>query len=80
MSSSDSVGDGRGMGPGRDDVPVSEDADLQRLGHLIGIGVPADALAFYGRWYQLETWLRERDHLRGAAGQVRHRLDCPSDR
>lgn len=30
--------------------------DLQRL---IDAGVPAPALAFYGRWWQLENWLRE---------------------
>jgi hypothetical protein len=30
-----------------------------RLDRLVRNGVPADALAFYGRWWQLETWLRE---------------------
>lgn len=31
-------------------------AELERL---VSIGVPSDALVFYGRWLQLETWLRE---------------------
>jgi len=34
-----------------------------RLDRLVRNGVPADALAFYGRWWQLETWLREAVYL-----------------
>ncbi len=36
---------------------------LARLERLVRNGVPADALAFYGRWWQLETWLREAIYL-----------------
>jgi hypothetical protein len=38
--------------------PAVED-DLARLERLVRNGVPADALAFYGRWWQFETWLRD---------------------
>jgi hypothetical protein len=39
---------------------MKEDEELAaRLDSLIGSGVPGVALAFYGRWWQLETWLRE---------------------
>ena len=38
---------------------MGEDADLDRLRRLVQSGVPADALAFYGRWFQFETWLRQ---------------------
>lgn len=37
-------------------VPTSE---LRELKRLVDAGVPAKALAFYGRWWQLENWLRE---------------------
>lgn len=36
--------------------PRSEPPELKRL---IDAGVPSAALAFYGRWWQLENWLRE---------------------
>lgn len=38
---------------------MTRDCHLYPLERLVRNGVPADALAFYGRWYQLETWLRE---------------------
>lgn len=31
----------------------------ERFARIIEAGVPAQALAFYGRWWQLENWLRE---------------------
>lgn len=47
------------------------DDALARLDRLVRNGVPADALAFYGRWWQLETWLREAVYLelRGRFGR-----------
>lgn len=32
---------------------------VPHLKQILGSRVPPDALAFYGRWWQLETWLRE---------------------
>ena len=32
---------------------------VPHLSRILGSGVPPDALAFFGRWWQLETWLRE---------------------
>ena len=33
--------------------------EIASLDRILGSGVPGEALAFYGRWWQLETWLRE---------------------
>lgn len=39
---------------------MTDDAELgPRLDRITGSGVPGQALAFFGRWWQLETWLRE---------------------
>jgi hypothetical protein len=38
---------------------VDATSDLGRLERSLASGVPADAVLFYGRWFQLETWLRE---------------------
>jgi hypothetical protein len=60
-------------------MPADEDLEIVR-GPLSG-GVPPAVLAAYGRWWQLETYLREvaytefraafginwKDHLRGGA-------------
>lgn len=60
---------------------VPEQPSIPHLGRMLGSGVPAEALAFYGRWWELETWLREvvyvelhakygrvwTEHLRGRA-------------
>ena len=35
----------------------------ERLERMVGAGVPVDALYLYGRWWQLETWLRELVYL-----------------
>lgn len=32
---------------------------IPSLQRVLGAGVPCEALAFFGRWWQLETWLRE---------------------
>ncbi len=33
--------------------------EVPRLAQILEAGVPPEALSFYGRWWQLETWLRE---------------------
>jgi hypothetical protein len=38
---------------------VTDDNRVPGLDRILGSGVPGDAIAFYGRWWQLETWLRE---------------------
>lgn len=32
---------------------------VSQLDRIVSAGVPAEALAFHGRWWQLESWLRE---------------------
>jgi hypothetical protein len=34
-------------------------SEIERLESILGTPAPVDALAFYGRWFQFETWLRE---------------------
>jgi hypothetical protein len=38
---------------------VNEQPSVPNLPRILSSGVPPQALAFYGRWWQLETWLRE---------------------
>jgi hypothetical protein len=38
---------------------VTHDDDLHALNRILGSGVPSEAIVFYGRWWQLESWLRE---------------------
>jgi Swt1-like HEPN len=38
---------------------VARPPTVPHLNEILGSRVPPDALAFYGRWWQLETWLRE---------------------
>ncbi len=38
---------------------VNQTLTIPRLREILDSGVPPEALAFYGRWWQLETWLRE---------------------
>jgi hypothetical protein len=38
---------------------MSEEDRVPGLDAMLGSGVPGEAIAFYGRWWQLETWLRE---------------------
>jgi Swt1-like HEPN len=33
--------------------------ELDKLEQIVASGVPAESLAFFGRWWQLERWLRE---------------------
>src|ERR1700730_16697566 len=33
--------------------------ELDKLDLIVSSGVPAEGLAFFGRWWQLERWLRE---------------------
>lgn len=40
-----------------------DDAHLMELARLLDAGVPFDAIAFYGRWWQLERWLRDMVYL-----------------
>jgi hypothetical protein len=41
----------------------SKSVGLASIEKALGRGVPAEAMAFYGRWWQLETWLRWLVHL-----------------
>ncbi|HZV72663.1 MAG TPA: Swt1 family HEPN domain-containing protein [Conexibacter sp.] len=36
-----------------------EQSSIPSVSRILGSGVPPEALACYGRWWQLETWLRE---------------------
>jgi hypothetical protein len=38
---------------------MAQEQPVPNLSRILNAGVPPDALAFYGRWWQLETWLRE---------------------
>ena len=38
---------------------MTDDERVPGLERILGSGVPGEAIAFYGRWWQLETWLRE---------------------
>jgi hypothetical protein len=38
---------------------MASQSQVERMELILGTGVPADSLAFYGRWFQFETWLRE---------------------
>lgn len=60
---------------------MQDEFSIPSIAGILGSGVPPEALAFYGRWWQLETWLREAiyvelrskygrtwtEHLRGRA-------------
>lgn len=39
--------------------PLAEPQIARALDAAIGMGMPPSSLALYGRWWQLETWLRE---------------------
>jgi hypothetical protein len=38
---------------------VEQEPGVPHLSRILACRVPPDAIAFYGRWWQLETWLRE---------------------
>ena len=38
---------------------MSDNERMRELERILGSGVPGEAIAFYGRWWQLETWLRD---------------------
>jgi hypothetical protein len=44
---------------GAHNSPIEPGENIPHLARLIDAGVPGAALAFYGRWWQLENWLRE---------------------
>ncbi len=44
---------------GAHNAPIDTAAQWPDLERLVDAGVPTAALAFYGRWWQLENWLRE---------------------
>jgi len=46
-------------GRGTDNAFIDPVAGPPELKRLIDAGVPSAALAFYGRWWQLENWLRD---------------------
>jgi hypothetical protein len=39
--------------------PMTGERSVPNLSRILNAGVPPGALAFYGRWWQLESWLRE---------------------
>jgi hypothetical protein len=40
-----------------------DDAERAQIDQLLAAGVPVDAIAFYGRWWQFERWLRDMVYL-----------------
>jgi hypothetical protein len=38
---------------------MDQEESVPHLSRILGSGVPPEAMAFYGRWWQLEDWLRE---------------------
>jgi len=40
-----------------------DDAQRKKFDQLSGAGVPFEAIAFYGRWWQFERWLRDMVYL-----------------
>jgi hypothetical protein len=40
-----------------------ETAQRAKFAQLLAAGVPFDAVAFYGRWWQFERWLRDMVYL-----------------
>src|SRR3954471_5062914 len=47
----------------RNDWDRAPDATKFSIEAAVNLGVPVDALAFYARWWQLETWLRQLVYL-----------------
>jgi hypothetical protein len=47
------------MGEARDEWAKTPESVRRSIARAVGMDVPASAVAFYARWWQLETWLRQ---------------------